>query len=126
MPSPGFATLGNINTMTITRNLAGTVLVTGNLTTLSVGSGALDGLRGTVTVHNTLSNLTVTGDFSGTVTESGTIAWVWIEGLITGTLSAVNTQASLGNIDTLNLVVFQDLAGRVIVSGAINTVNFSP
>ena len=126
VPSPGFATLGNINTMTITRNLAGTVLVTGNLTTLSVGSGALDGLRGTVTVHNTLSNLTVTGDFSGTVTESGTIAWVWIEGLITGTLSAVNTQASLGNIDTLNLVVFQDLAGRVIVSGAINTVNFSP
>ncbi|MHB8523978.1 MAG: beta strand repeat-containing protein [Limisphaerales bacterium] len=146
LPVGGENPLANIVRMTVARSLAGSVMVTGNLTTLSVGSvpatgGVPDVLSGTVEVNGTLTTLKVTGDVSGQVTESGTIDLVTISGsllatggsltpALPGTITAANTNDPnqlpphdppwLGNINTMT--VRGNLAGHVNVTGDLTTL----
>ncbi len=118
--------LGNINTMTVGGALAGTVQVSGNLGSLTVGTantptpGGVNDLSGSVTVGGQLTTASVSGNVSGSITEALTINSLYIGGSLTstGVIKAVNSKtASLGNINTLT--VGQDLAGTVIVSGTL-------
>ncbi len=132
LPLAGGSTLANITKMSVGQDLAGTLLVTGNVTTLSVGSGRTDALSGGVTVNGTLTTLSVTGDVSGSVFETGTINSLSITGSLTstGTITAKNTQDSpqvpvsgpvtLANINTFSMG--HDLAGTVTVTGNLGTL----
>jgi hypothetical protein len=115
---PQTAPIGNIVTLTITQNLAGTVTVSGTLTALTVGGS----LSGVVSVHGVLITLVVTGDISGSVAESGTINLLTIGGSLTqtGIIQAVNSVAPLGNIVTLSIGL--NFAGTVIVSGDLHSI----
>ncbi len=121
--APPGTSLGNINTFTIGDNLAGKVIVTGNLVSLTVGMlPVLGTLSGTVSVHNTLTTLVVTGDISGTVTESGTINLLTIGGSLTqtGVIKAVNGVPALGNIVAMSIGL--NFAGTLIVSGTLGSL----
>ena len=97
------------------------IVVAVSIDSMTVGGN----LAGTVQVQQALTNLAVTGDVSGSVSETLTINSLTIGGSLTspGSITAVNTTASLGNINTLT--IGQNLAGTVTVSGALTTGSVS-
>jgi hypothetical protein len=112
--------------MTVGGAVAGTVQVSGNLTTLTVGTantpttGGKNDVSGTITVGGQLTTASVSGDVEGTISETLTTNSLYIGGSLTksGVIDAVNTTtASLGNINTMT--VGQDIAGTVNVSGTL-------
>jgi hypothetical protein len=129
MPTTTQGLLGNINTLTIGGAVAGLVQVSGNLTTLTVGTpntpttGGVNDVSGKIIVGGQLTTGSISGNVSGLVQEDLTINTLYIGGSLTstGVIQAVNTTTpSLGNINTLT--IGQNLAGRVIVSGTINNL----
>jgi hypothetical protein len=128
MPTTTQGLLANINTMTVGGAVAGLAKVSGNLTTLTVGTantpttGGVNDVFGTIIVGGQLTTGSISGNISGLVQEDLTINSLYIGGSLTstGVIQAVNTTPSLGNINTLT--IGQNLAGKVIVSGTINNL----
>src|SRR5205807_3371840 len=123
-------TLANIVTMTVTHNLTGTLLVTGNLGTLTIGSGA-DVLSGSVTVNGALTTTLVQGNVSGSIFETGAIQSLTVTGSLTpsGTIAAKNTQDSAQFVPTGDVAIASvgtmtighNLAGTVLITGNVGS-----
>ena len=77
--------LGNINTLTIGKDLAGTLLVSGTLGTISIG-GSLT-YTGVITVGN-LNSGTIQGDLAGRLTVLQTLKSLTVHGGTPGTIVA--------------------------------------
>jgi hypothetical protein len=119
---------GHLESVQIGRSLTTTgVLNAGSIDTMTVGKD----LAGTVNVLGALTTLKVTGDVSGSVTETGTVNLLSIGGSLTstGVIKAVNsadsatptsTQGLLGNINTMT--VGGAVAGTVQVSGNLGSL----
>src|SRR5262249_56837694 len=110
--------------MTVGGKVAGSVQVSGNLGTVTVGkantatTGGLNDVSGQIVVGGQLTTGSISGDVSGLVQEALTISTLYIGGSLTstGVIKAVNTTTpSLGNINPLT--IGQNLAGQGIVSG---------
>jgi hypothetical protein len=133
--------LGNINTMTVGGYVAGSVQVSGNLGTLTVGkantatTGGLNDVSGQIVVGGQLTTGSISGDVSGLVQEELTVTTLYVGGSITSTITstgvikAVNPndpampttpKGLLGNINTMTVGGY--VAGLVQVSGNLGTL----
>ncbi len=128
-PTTPTGLLGDIGTMTVGGSIAGLVVVSGNITTLTVGqantatTGDVNDVSGLVIVGGALTTASVSGDVSGALLETLTVNSLFVGGSLTstGVISAFNVIASLGNINILTIGL--DLAGTLIVSGTLGTFN---
>ena len=128
-PTTPTGLLGDIGTMTVGGSIAGLVVVSGNITTLTVGqpntatTGDVNDVSGQVIVSGALTTASVSGNVSGTILETLTVNSLFVGGSLTstGVISAFNVIASLGNINLLTIGL--DLAGTLIVSGTLGTFN---
>jgi acrosin len=136
-PTTPVGLLGDIGTMTVGGSIAGLVQTTGNITTLNVGpantptTGDVNDVSGQVLVAGQLTTASVSGNVSGLISETLTINSLYIGGSLSrsGIVSAVNAAdpakpttltGLLGNINSMNIGI--DLAGQLIVSGALKTL----
>ena len=78
-------TLGNINTLTIGKDLDGTLIVSGTLGTFNLG-GSL-GYTGVITLGN-LNSMTIHGATGGAATILGTLGHLTVDGGTPGTVTA--------------------------------------
>jgi hypothetical protein len=113
-----------VNPVTIGGSMTstGVLNVGGDVGTMTVGGD----VAGTVTASGTITTASVGGNLSGSVSETGTVNQITIGGSLTptGVINAVNTtNPPSGNINTLT--IGQDLAGTVNVSGTIHHLNIS-
>jgi RTX calcium-binding nonapeptide repeat (4 copies) len=128
-PTTPSGLLGDIGTMTVGGSIAGLVKVSGNITTLTVGTtnaattGGVNDVSGQVLVGGALTTASVSGDVSGAIEETLTVNSLFVGGSLTSTglISAVNIIAALGNINILTIGA--NLAGTLIVSGTLGTFN---
>jgi hypothetical protein len=111
---------GAIQSVGITGSLtAPAFIVADSIDAMTVGTS----LAGTVTVAGALTSLTTGGDISGTVTETLTINTLTVGGSLapTGVVRAVNANAALGNINTMD--IGHDLCGTLVVSGTLGSLS---
>src|SRR5262249_48491541 len=118
-PTSPTGLIGHIGTMTGGGAVAGSVQVSGNLGTLTVGkantatTGGVNDVSGQIVVGGQLTTASISGNVSGLVQEDLTINTLYIGGSITstGVVKAVNpadpaapktTQGLLGNINTID------------------------
>lgn len=128
-PTTPTGLLGDIGTLTVGGSIAGLVAVSGNITTLTVGTantattGGVNDVSGQVFIGGALATASVSGDVSGIILETLTVNSMFIGGSLTSTglVSAVNAIAALGNINILTIGL--NLAGTLLVSGTLGTFN---
>jgi len=84
-PVPANPTLGNINTLTIVGNLAGTLIVSGTLGTFNLGGTFTN--TGSITVGY-LNSMTIQGDLAGQLTVLHTLKMLTVHGGTPGTVVA--------------------------------------